>query len=298
MNSHIYKLQLADGEPWSLSAHSDLQKWLYDFSSALSLSEGEPPSDHSIYFHLYTGKQLEIDRSEVETEFCREWNRIYCCEAPPVHLFHDNRLHRNIVTVNTSFFHSRDMYYLNMAKAMLPFFLHSINHGGIPLHAALAEHSGAGVLIAAGGDVGKTTCCRRMPERSWTAHCDDLVLLVRNPEGELFAHPMPTWSDYTIRGETDHKWAFEKALPVKAICFLKQSSEDAVTPLQKIDSTILLLNSVQQVWNLNSISSLLLRRNINSAVFENISQIAEKSPAYTLEATLDGEFWQSIIEVL
>ena len=40
--------------------------------------------------------------------------------------------------------------------------------GGFPLHAALVEHEGAGILLAGHGCAGKSTCCRRLPD-TWKA---------------------------------------------------------------------------------------------------------------------------------
>src|SRR5208283_1881855 len=52
--------------------------------------------------------------------------------------------------------------------------------GGFPLHAALVEHDGVGVLLAGQGCAGKSTCCRRLPD-TWEVLCDDQALVV--PQG-------------------------------------------------------------------------------------------------------------------
>ena len=299
MNKQRYSLTLGDGSSWGLWADKELDGWINELGTILSVSEKSVLSpEHSICFHSYCSEELTPNRENIERELCSKWDEVCFYENPPVHLLTDRMMQENIVTVSTSFLHLPEMYYLNMSKAMLPFFLHSFNNGGVPLHAALVEYDGAGILIAATGDTGKTTCCRRLPGKRWKAHSDDLSLLIRNQEGGLVAHPMPTWSDYMIRGETGNKWGFEKKMPIKAIFLLEQSSVDAVTRLPKLNSTVQLMKSVRQICVLDSISSPHLIRKINSSILKNVTEIAEEIPVYTLEATLDGKFWEAIAEVL
>ena len=98
------------------------------------------------------------------------------------------------------------------------------------MHATLLEYQGQGIILAAPGGTGKSTCSRRVPP-PWRACCDDEVLVVKSPDGRYLAHPFPTWSDY-IWQRAENTWQVEKALPLAGIFFFKQSlEEDRVKPL-------------------------------------------------------------------
>ena len=80
-----------------------------------------------------------------------------------------------------------------MRCALFPVYDLTVRRGGLPLHGALVEHDGRGVLLVGRSGVGKSTACRRLPPR-WNALGDDLALAVRRPGGGFAVHPLPTWS--------------------------------------------------------------------------------------------------------
>ena len=122
-------------------------------------------------------------------------------------------------------------------QLMLKAVYHGVRQaGGFPLHAALVEHEGAGILLAGHGCAGKWTCCRRLPD-TWKVLCDDQTLVL--PQGSAYvAHPLPTWSEH-FKGNTSLSWAIESHATLAAVFFLEQSPTDAVVPMGQGRAAIL-----------------------------------------------------------
>ncbi len=75
--------------------------------------------------------------------------------------------------------------------------------GGVLIHGALAELDGMGVILAAPGGTGKTTASNRLLA-PWRSLCDDTTLVVRDAQGNYWAHPWPTWSCFLDGGTGGH----------------------------------------------------------------------------------------------
>src|SRR4030067_269672 len=116
--------------------------------------------------------------------------------------------------------------YVNLVRLSLILAHEAQAHGGVLIHGALAERDGIGVILAAPGGTGKTTASNRLPV-PWRSLCDDTTLVVRNPQGNYWAHPWPTCSCF-LEGESGGTWDVQKAVPVKGIFFLVQAGEDRV----------------------------------------------------------------------
>jgi SynChlorMet cassette protein ScmC len=172
-------------------------------------------------------------------------------------------------------------------------FRQSIKMGGLPFHAALAEHQGQGVLLAATSGTGKSTCCRRLSP-PWRARCDDEVLLTLAPDGRYLAHPFPTWSDYVLkRGENTYE--SQDPSPLAGIFFLEQSSSDACLPLSAHEALVETIISAQVVmarflWCCGPEEA----RKIRMAIFTNAHELFKKIPAFRLRISLAGRFWEQI----
>ena len=95
----------------------------------------------------------------------------------------------------------------------------SLYRGGLPFHATLLEYQGQGIILAAPGGTGKSTCSRRVPP-PWRACCDDEVLVVEGPGRPLPGTPFPhlerlllaTGREYLEGGEGPAAWPASSSL--------------------------------------------------------------------------------------
>lgn len=289
-----YHFTLADGSCWIFQAEDEIAEWLDDLARIIGVKTGGTTADHSIFFYSADVGKSAITRSGFPEED-GTWE--YYFNGRPIHLWINRSTNINIIEIDKKFFHVRDMYYLNMSSSLAPLWLHALKNGGVPVHAALAAYQQKGILIAATGDTGKTTCCKRLPKDKWQPYCDDLCLLIRNRQGELCAHPLPTWSDYMVR-DMNTEWKIETSVPLKVIFFLEQSPVDEVIPLSPIETSVRLLDSVKQGWFWDIDDNKQQLRTNNIGIFNNTQQIAREIPGYILRASLTGEFWKYIEEEL
>jgi len=169
--------------------------------------------------------------------------------------------------------------------------------GGLPFHACLAGHDGAGVLLAAPGGGGKSTCARRLPP-PWKVLCDDETLIVRDPKGCYFVHPFPTWSNFFWRRE-ERTWDVQKSLPLSAIFFIKKGKRDEVIPMGRAEAAARMYQAAQQVclrnWRYFSAEE---ERQEKEKLFANACGLSKKIPGFTLHVSLKGQFWKEVEKVL
>lgn len=163
--------------------------------------------------------------------------------------------------------------------------------GGILVHGGLVEYEGSGVILAAPGGTGKSTACSRLPDH-WRPRSDDAVLIVRDPQGNYFAHPWPTWSLFYDNGPGG-EWDIAVATPLKAFYFLFQSPEDALEGLIPTQAAAMLIESVEQANRLfdRRLSHSEIQEN-HLQQFSNVCALTEDLPAYRLRLSLTGEFWK------
>jgi hypothetical protein len=171
------------------------------------------------------------------------------------------------------------------------------NKGGILLHGALIERDGCGVTLAGPGRVGKTTASRRLPA-SWRSLSDDATLIIRDEQGNYWAHPWPTWSNFMSDGPGG-TWDVEHAVPLKAIFFLQQALQNRVEPVAPGQSVCLLVELAEHTsWSMSHRLANYERRAILLQRFENICDLVKDVPCYNLHLSLDGAFWKEIERVI
>jgi SynChlorMet cassette protein ScmC len=182
---------------------------------------------------------------------------------------------------------------INMWYSLQPIYEQAQNTGGLPLHGALLELEGKGVIIAASGDTGKSTCCRRVPAY-WKPLCDDELLVVLDRERGYRAHPFPTWSDYLWK-KSEKGWNVEYSVPVQAVFFLEQAEIDEAIPVGNGEAAMLINRSAAQVWHKfwRKVDKE-HQREPRKQLFNNAGEMAKAIPVYRLRATLDGRFWEKI----
>ncbi len=189
-----------------------------------------------------------------------------------------------------SLLHGQVRASLALARAVLP-------QGGLLLHGALAEWMGRGTLFVGSSSAGKSTASRRLLP-PWRSLCDDTTLVMPDAHGQWWAHPWPTWS-LCIEGGPGGTWNVQSAVPLGAIFFLKQDPMDSVEPLGTGRAAARLAQAAEEVSPLawsdappDQIRQLRVQR------FDWLSALARVVPAFTLELSLAGAFWQKIEEAL
>jgi hypothetical protein len=116
---------------------------------------------------------------------------------------------------------NRDLEVIQMERIASFVTRAALRQGALLVHGALAEYCGSGFIMAGPGTVGKSTASRRLPS-SWRSLSDDMTLVVRDDQGQYWAHPWPTWSRFHYGGPGG-SWAVERAVPHPAVFFLSQS---------------------------------------------------------------------------
>ncbi|GEM_PF-4854555 len=127
--------------------------------------------------------------------------------------------------------------------------------GGGLIHAALGELDGKGFLMAAPGGTGKSTASGRLPS-PFISHCDDTTLVVKDKEGNFWAHPYPTWSRFYWGGEGG-SWKFDDVVPLGSIFYLSQSETDTIsflTPGEKVSCCVAAFEQASRMLARNEIN--------------------------------------------
>jgi SynChlorMet cassette protein ScmC len=169
--------------------------------------------------------------------------------------------------------------------------------GGVPIHGALAERDGVGVILAAPGGTGKTTASNRLPA-PWRSLSDDTTLMVRDPQGRYWAHPWPTWSRF-LDGGPGGTWDVQRAVPLKGIFFLTQAVVDRVARVGPGQAVSLLVECVRQASTFMPLGlSKEEVRALHLERFNNICALARVIPAHVLHISLTGAFWHAIEQSL
>ena len=196
--------------------------------------------------------------------------------------------------------------------------------GGGLIHAALGELEGKGFLMAAPGGTGKSTASGRLPS-PFISHCDDTTLVLKDKEGNYWAHPYPTWSRF-YWGGSGGSWKFDQALPLLSIFYLSQSETDFITPLtpaEKVSCNVAAFEQASRMLARNEINKDKINskgpavdpppvrkvkdwfaigndpdqhaaREIRHHWFENAIFISKKLPGNKLNLSLTGNFWNLI----
>ena len=259
-----YGLTLADGVSWEFTTtDSGLRPWLDQFAHILRLAASASPP---------TRRLVARNADKISWTMCD--NDIVCA-------FPAARLREPEFGV------------LMMQECLGRISDEAILAGALPFHAALLERSGRGVLIAAAGSTGKSTCARRAPA-PWRAWSDDAALVVRGYQ----AHPFPTWMDHIWR-RRDATWPMQNHVALSAIFFLEQSREDAATRLGQGEAVVRILQSGRQslgyFWDRLPGEQ---KRRVHTALLHNATAMSQSVPSLRLQATLHGRFWEKIEHAL
>ena len=292
-----YCLELADSQGWHIIATKEASLWVEKLASIMGLKTGKANKYRKLIIirrnGCLDGDMMANIREDLKLPLpINGW------------ISHDLRVIRFMYHSNV-----QDIIYMigeeegweieliRMEQALLPIYQRTIDYGGLPLHAALVEKDGRGVLLGGSGGAGKSTCCSRIPP-PWHVLCDDETLIVKDSQKLYVAHPFPTWSDYLWR-RSERTWNVERSVPLIAIFFLEQSERDEVVPIGQGQAAIMInqlaFQVSQQNWKTTNQEE---GRSLKIRLFNNASELARSVPSFILRVSLTGQFWKEIEKVL
>ncbi len=289
-NETKYKLPLADGTIWELSAAKSITPWLDNLAKIMQLEPlKSATADRKIFF-------LALNNQHQSPTPCPEWETI--AQGTVYRIWSHSTIPELFIELNPEFIDHPEIKVINMWSSLKAIYRYYVEQKTGPIHAALASLNNQGILIAAAGGTGKSTCSSRFPA-PWQALSDDNALIVKNSNSnQFYAHPMPTWSDH-LWSEKFSTCNCSHAVPIKAIFFLEQAKQDGAMLLPPAIAIHKLFGSFKQIWEnyfkkLPQPAKIAMSRNI----FDATGEIVKAVPCYTLKATIDGNFWQVIESLL
>lgn len=282
-----YLLSLSDGSGWWMNGDENSVQWVDELAAIMELEKCSYNGSPRLIF-LEMADEGDTDNRIDDAG----WTSI---DDTIVTIWHHNSIHDVICELRGG--EGDDIKYIKMWTSLQPIYQESISRGGLPFHAGFAELEGKGVLFAAPGDTGKSTCCRRLPDY-WKPLSDDEALVTLDKRNGYRAHPFPTWSDYLWkRGK--NTWDVQYSVPLAGVFFLEQAETDEVIPLGAGEAAVLMSEAATQVcrkfWRGSDEETV---RKFRKQVFNNACEIAGRAPAYRLRATLHGKFWEEIEKIL
>ena len=294
-----YSLSLSDGSNWSLSGGGEYVNWVDKLATIMELKKTEMNGSPRLVFyesgHTNARPPGPIDIG-VPASFPsgseEGWN-FY--EHSTLRIWHHHEISDVIGEVKINL--SREIELINMWFSLHPIYQRSISRGGLPFHGGLVEMAGKGFLLVASGGTGKSTCCARLPE-GWKALCDDEALVVLTEKKTYRAHPFPTWSDYLFK-RNKKTLDVQYSVPLSGLFFLEQSEADAVEPLGRGKTAVLMTESATQIcekfWRKLREED---QKKSRAELFDNACAMAKTIPAYRLSVARDGRFWEKMEEVI
>lgn len=182
---------------------------------------------------------------------------------------------------------------LKIGDSLFVFYYYETRCGGLPIHTALIERNGQGFLLAARGETGKSTCCKRIPE-PWLPLCDDEALIVCDDQHHYYAHPFPTWSNF-VMDRPQRSWDVQRYVPLKAIYFIEQASKDEAIPIGPGDAASrIYYSSLQAYYRMLIYMDPVLKTSLKNQMFNNACELSKSIPSFILKVDLQGKFWEEI----
>uniref|UniRef100_A0A7C3V590 SynChlorMet cassette protein ScmC n=1 Tax=Desulfobacca acetoxidans TaxID=60893 RepID=A0A7C3V590_9BACT len=279
-----FSLRLGDGSPWWIAGFPPDDSWTEKLAGIMQMHPGKHHGSNLIIFLTGRTPPERVKRLAppgsgwlVETKDFLKVRFWYRKDSPDL-----------LVEVDSPV--AAIEGYTNLKLALQFIYRQSIYRGALPFHAALAEHQGRGVLLAAPSNTGKSTCCRRLPP-PWLARCDDEALVTLSPEGRYLAHPFPTWSEYIAKRKP--AYTTQDASTLAGVFFFQQAPADECLPLGPSEAVVEAMISAQVamsrfLWYCTPEEG----RQIRTAIFENAVALFNQVPAFRLRVSLTGRFWE------
>lgn len=260
-----YSLKLANGKSWSIAAGDDLAS---DIVHCLGKAMQLGPANG-------TGRRLQVVSKS--SDVLKHVGDDLVCQLSDIRSF--------------------DSLYIHLMKVSLAVVRQIQKEGGVLVHGALAEYRNRGIILAAPGGTGKTTASYRL-SFPWKSLCDDTTLIVRDSRDHYWAHAWPTWSRF-LDEKQGGTWATQQPIPLHAIFFLVQATEERVEAVGSGKAAGLLIQAVEQVsWSMSKGLEKNQVRDLKLERFNNICKIAGSIPVYLLYMSKNGSFWKEMEQVL
>jgi len=290
----IYGFRLADSQYWGVQPGKGTREWADAFVRLLGLDLLRDLPDRMIRLERLPHPSGPDDDGFPFSSGCAKagWQ---VRKTPFLELWRHPSA-REIVCVlheTKDYLHVKEQ----MRCALFPVYSLTVCRGGLPLHCALVERDGLGVLLVGRSGVGKSTACRRLPPQ-WNVLGDDLALAVRVPGGGFAAHPLPTWSAV---GPDAGKcaWDIKQGIRLSAIFFLTQADEDEVIPAGGAMASVILADAAMTIFRSVRVQEQALEKKLlGGNTIANAAAMANSVPSYILRLSLTGRFWEKIEEAL
>jgi SynChlorMet cassette protein ScmC len=290
----MYGFRLSDGHCWGIRPGEGTGAWADELARLLGLEPLQGPADKTIRLERFPPSSGTGDGCVQAPHGC-DGEGWLVRRSPFLEIWR----HRAVPQIVCGLHETADFPQVReqMRCALFPVYDLTVRRGGLPLHGALVERDGRGVLLVGRSGVGKSTACRRLPPR-WNVLGDDLALAVRRPGGGFAVHPLPTWSAVGPDSEK-RAWDIKRGVYLSAVFFLTQAAEDEILPAGKAVATVVLADAAMKIFDSvrvhdQTVEKKLLRGN----AFANAAAMARAVPTYILRLSLTGRFWEKIEEVL
>jgi SynChlorMet cassette protein ScmC len=290
-----YCLMLSDGSGWCLTGDEHTFGFVDKLANIMELERSSEDGWPKLVFSMSgnTDRALNGTGSRVTPKwFSAEKGDGWCLyNNNPLCFWWRNDIHDVVCEIRG--IRNTETELVNMWLALQPIYQRSISSGGLPFHAGLAELNGQAILMAASGDKGKSTCCRRLPDY-WQTLCDDEALVVLGKEKGYRAHPFPTWSDYLCR-KSKKTWNVQHSVPLSGVFFIEQAETDEVELVGEGEAALLITDSATQIcqkfWRKLDKED---QKKFREELFNNACEMAREILVYRLFVSLHGRFWEKI----
>ena len=174
-----YCLSLGDGSTWWITGDKESARWIDKLAIIMGLQECTLNDSPKLIFSRIENTDYardELSHIAFPHLHSRDYSKGWACfEYKSIRIWHHNSIPHVICELTDN---EGVNEYVNMCFSLHPIYQKSVHGGAVPFHAALIEFEGRGVLLAAPGDTGKTTCCQRLPDH-WQPLSDDQALVVQ-----------------------------------------------------------------------------------------------------------------------
>lgn len=288
-----YVLELANNQGWSIIATEGTHLWLKKFASIMELKTSSQKNHPKLIFIKrriirdgYVGLISGLDLTIQNLLPKKGWKKFY--KSSMFGLWH----HKEVKDILFEFTKEdyNELNFSRMQQSLFYIYQQAMLKGGIPFHCGFIELNSNGFLLVATSNIGKSTCCHRIPS-PWKALSDDYALAVLNNR-QYFVHPFPTWS---LLKSSEQTWNTQYHVPLSAIFFIEQAKSDKVIPIKKEEAALRtyrvsldpLLNDISHISDKDE-------RMFKNKLFENSCELVKTIPTFILRVSLKGKFWKKI----
>jgi len=298
-SGYVYSLVLADGQQWNIKSNENSRELASSWAKAMGLQPYELKEGTNLIVVLD-----DCDKSKNIQEMCsvdkdlmlklprKGWKSR---QVKYIRIWYNDAVKDVVCKLqNKATFNGNIM---GMWYTLHPIYHRAQDSGGLPLHGALLEWKGNGIVLSAPSKTGKSTCCRRLPLH-WRALCDDETLIVSDKQKQYMAHPIPSWSEYIV-DVSKRTWNVQHHVPLKAFFFLEQAEKDEAIPIGHGQAAILINQSAIAIYR-KSLENLVPEEKmvLKKKIFDNACELSKAIPSFVLRFSLAGQFWDEMEKVL